>query len=285
MDNHRQVEVVKEVLDLEIYVSNTSQRLSTLKSEQFRKAPAPPVKTTIKRTYPEIQSSKKFSWIVAIIICIPFTLIGSLIYYFIMKSAEKRDIERIRNSAEYKGQCARLDAAYDRQQAAANQKYQAEKMAYDTQVMPAYRSSLNEWTIRQKQKILQTERDLADAQNRLKMIYQTTKVIPVQYRTIDAISYIYDMISTSDYDIKQAIENYDRKSQRELDKARLRAQQRANRIADEQSALLDEQNALLDQQNMIADQARHEARQAAIVAAVQRHNTNKLLKERNEKLR
>lgn len=116
-------------------------------------------------------------------------------------------------------------------------------------------------------------------------LYESSKIVPRQYRSRKALRYLYDIISTSDYDIKEAIELYDRKRQLEVEEERLRAQQRANALADEQSALLDEQNALLDQQNAIANRARHEARQAAIVAAVQRHNTNKLLKERNNKIK
>ena len=284
MDNSKQVETVKQVLDLEVYVSNTSQRLSALKSEQFGLAPKAPVKTTIKRSYPKIESQRKVNWAIAIILSLFFVPLG-FIYYFSVKKAKERDVERIRNSAEYKARCAKLNAEYDRQQAAADRKYQAEKAAYDSRLLPEYKAALNAWNVAQKQKISQTERDLANAQNRLNEIYRATKVVPVQYRNINALKYIYSMISTSDYNVKQAIDLYDRHKQRKLDEARLQEQRRANRIADEQSALLDEQNALLDQQNAIANRARQEARQAATIAMLQRHKTNKLLKERNDRRR
>ena len=82
---------------------------------------------------------------------------------------------------------------------------------------------------------------------------------------MDALQYIYDMISTSDYDVRQAIEEM-----------RLQEQQQAN-------ALAMEQNDLLDRQNSIAEKARRDANIAAAVGAVQRHNTNKTIKKWMEK--
>ena len=225
MDNSKQVETVKQVLDLEVYVSNTSQRLSALKSEQFGLAPKAPVKTTIKRSYPKIESQRKVNWAIAIILSLFFVPLG-FIYYFSVKKAKERDVERIRNSAEYKARCAKLNAEYDRQQAAADRKYQAEKAAYDSRLLPEYKAALNAWNVAQKQKISQTERDLANAQNQLSEIYRTTKVVPLQYRNINALKYIYSMISTSDYDVKQAIDHYDRYKQRKLDEAKIREQRR-----------------------------------------------------------
>ena len=83
--------------------------------------------------------------------------------------------------------------------------------------------------------------------------------------------YIYDTVSTSDYDINGAIELYDKYRQRRIDEERLYEQQVANGLADEQ-------NELLNRQNDIANRARREANVANIVGAVQHHNTNKMLK-------
>ena len=56
-----------------------------------------------------------------------------------------------------------------------------------------------------------------------------------------------------------------------LEEMRLQEQQQAN-------ALAIEQNDLLDRQNSIAEKARRDANIAAAVGAVQRHNTNKAIK-------
>lgn len=116
------------------------------------------------------------------------------------------------------------------------------------------------------------QQDLRNARQNLSLIYQETKIVPSQYRTIEALSYIYEMISTSDCDVIFAIESYDKQKQRELDEARLQEQQLANQLADEQAQLLSEQNA-------IAEKARRDANIASAVSTVQRHNTNKMLKD------
>ena len=106
----------------------------------------------------------------------------------------------------------------------------------------------------------------------LSALYEQTRIVPAQYRDAYALQYIYDMISTSDYDVRQAIDSFDKNEQRRLDIMRLQEQQQAN-------ALAMEQNDLLDRQNTIAAKARRDANIAAVVGTVQRHNTNKTIKK------
>ena len=110
--------------------------------------------------------------------------------------------------------------------------------------------------------------------------YENTKIIAMQYRTIPALQYIYDMISTSDYDIMQAIDLYDRSEQRKLDAERLEEQRRLTEQQKTANELAAVNASLLQEQNEIADKARRDANIAAAVGAVQRHNLNKTLKKR-----
>lgn len=272
MENTNQVETIKQVLDNEILLANTQRKLSLLLTEKFSSAPNPPVCKTITRTYPAIEPQVPFNWPLAIIPSLVFWP-WILIYYFkFYKNDQKEDIERICNSEEYKAQCAKLDAEFDKQQEAANQKYEAEKKTYETETLPAYQKAFDEWTSQHNEKIEQVKKDLENVQANLSRIYEETKIIPMQYRKIEILQYIYDLISTSDYDVKQAIDIYDRNEQRKLDEAKLYEQQQANMLADEQ-------NNLVYEQNKIADKARREANAASVVGAIQRHNTNKTLKK------
>ncbi len=288
MDNIKQVETVKQVLELEKYIAKTSRTLSRMKSESFEQAPNPPVRTIIQRTYPPIVSQIKFNWVIA---CMPAIVIFILmfafwwltlllfpailwipIYYFaIHRTKKKEDIERIKNSEKYKAQCSAADREFNKQQEVANQKYEAEKKIYDTETLPKYQKALDEWTLQHNEKVSKIEKDLTNAQNNLNSIYETTKIVPLQYRKIETLQYIYDLMSTSDYDIKQAIDLYDRNEQRKLDEARLYEQQQANQLANEQ-------NDLLYEQNEISAKARRDANIASVVGTIQRHNTNKTLK-------
>lgn len=270
MDNLKQVETVKKVLDNEILLANTQNKLSNLLAENYPPAPNPPTLDTFTKTYPEIKSEVKFNWALALVPCIIF-LPWIIIYYFaIYKMKRDEDIERIRNSEEYKAQCAQIDLEYEKQLESANQKYETEKQIYETETLPEYQKAYEEWTTKHNEAVDQTQKELNTVQENLNKIYEETKIVPMQYRKIEILQYIYDMISTSDYDVKQAIDIYDRNEQRKLDEAKLYEQQQANWLADEQ-------NELLYKQNEIATKARRDANIAAAVSTVQRHNTNKTL--------
>ncbi len=289
MDNTK-VETLKKVLDLEIYIKNAQSKLSRLQNTSFGSAPQPPVCQKIQKKYPTIKAQVKFNWIIALIpLLLGLILLSSspiysalfimslpiwiVVYYLaIYRKQKANNIEQIRNSVEYKAQCAEIDAECGKQQAIANQKYEEEKRLYETETLPNYQKKLDVWTTKHEQEIKQAEHDLSNAQQNLSLIYQETKIVPSQYRTIEALEYIYELISTSDYDITYAIDNYEKQKQRKLDEARLREQQLANQLADEQAQLLYEQNA-------IAEKARLDANIASVVGTIQRHNTNKILND------
>ena len=84
------------------------------------------------------------------------------------------------------------------------------------------------------------------------------------------------MISTSDFDVKRAIEKYDENINRNLEAAKLRAQQQANELASQQ-------NALLENQNEIAQKARRDANIAAVASTIQQHKLNKTIKDMSSK--
>lgn len=278
MSNEEQVKTLKEILSLENYLISAEKKLFSLKSESFNAPPQAPICGTVTRTYPEIVSKVKFNKILAIIPTLFFTPWIAIYYFGIYKPLKRKDIENIRNSEEYKAECAKLDASYDAQEKAFKQQYEEAKKKYDTETLPMYNNQLNAWTIKHDAEIDRATDDLMAAKNKLNTIYESTKIVPRQYRSLEALQYIYDLISTSDYDITYAISNYDTHRQREIDSARLREQQLANDLADEQASLLSEQN-------QIAEQARKDARFANAVNMVQNHNRNKSLKSINNKLK
>lgn len=172
-----------------------------------------------------------------------------------------------------------MDEDRQRRQAAADERYQAAMKEYNETILPAYQKELETWTERIRSEITAARDTLRDAEEQLEALYASTKIVPAQYRDMDALEYLYDMISSSDYSIREAIEMYDKERQRRLEEQKIHAQQRANTLADQQLQLTCEQNELLQQQNAISDRARKDARNAAIIGTVQRHHTNKMLKD------
>lgn len=173
------------------------------------------------------------------------------------------------------------------QQANLDSQYAKEKEHYDTVVLPQYKTEFSVWT-KEHNKMIRTVSDKLESDYKAQSeLYETSKIIPMQYRSIKALTYIYQLMSTSDYDIKEAIDMYDKEIQRQQEAARIEELRRANELVEEQNYRLHqqnqiaaEQNDLLAEQNDLEIEAQRNQRQADFVSAVQRHNTNKYLKNR-----
>jgi len=58
----------------------------------------------------------------------------------------------------------------------------------------------------------------------LEELYSVHRIIPLPYRKAEAMQYIYNIVSTSDYEMKDAIEMYDRYAQRKENQERFEEQ-------------------------------------------------------------
>ena len=302
MSNTTQAEILQKVLEIEKTIKQTKLRLGNLRTESYDEAPIAPTRNLVNRTYPEIVPTVEFdkkkaflplivsivatvvlSWVPVLGLVITFTfwpaLIWSIYSYFVLFKKEKTEnIEQIRNSEEYKEKCADCDKAFDEQQAEFDKAYEEAKTEYDTKILPDYEIKLAEWTAKHDKEVEEQEVILKNAETELENLYTTTKIVPIQYRNIEALQYITDMVSSSDYDVKQAIESYDKKVQRDLDIKKIEEQQIANQLADEQANLLAEQADLIEESNKIARKARRDANISSAIGIVQRHNLNKKFK-------
>lgn len=296
MTHEQEVKIVKEIFSLELKRNNTTSSLELTQLEKFESCPPPPERLIAPTPeYPPIVPTIKFNYILCFIPSLVCWILGASItllfflsivgtfwipyyYFFIYKRNKKLEYEKIKNSLEYRNQCDALDKQCAEKQAELDVVNNQKLQEYENTVLSVYNKKLEEWQTKQNEKINELKSRLSDINNQLKNLYNDSKLIPRQYRTIPALKSIKDTITTSEYDVKTAIEMYDRNEQRKLDEARLREQQIANQHAADQNYLLQEQNALAEEQNAITEQARRDANRAAIVSAVQRHNINKKLK-------
>ncbi len=256
--------------------------------ETFRAEPIKPQKTIITSNYPEIKpsftecvKSIEQSKLIILIVCV-FFLFPVAIFLFLKeyKNGKNNAIENVKNSAEYKAKCEVIDKETKQKQADADLKYQKALEEYEKVLLPQYKIEFDEWSVNHNKEIETVQNILNTSTEELSNHYENTKIIAMQYRTIPALQYIYDMISTSDYDIMQAIDLYDRSEQRKLDAERLEEQRRLTEQQKTANELAAVNASLLQEQNEIADKARRDANIAAAVGAVQRHNLNKTLKKR-----
>lgn len=277
---NNQTENLKKALDLELFIRDKTKELNLCLSETFSPIPPVPQRKTITLKMPDIQPTIKFNWPIAIALGITTSGIGALVYYFAYyKPKKQEEIKAIEASANYKEACNKVLEQQKEQQAKEDEIYNQAKNKYDTITLPKYKQDLNAWTIKHNAKIKDLENEIKKATIDLEKHYSSTKIIPKQYRSIDALKYIYDMVSSSDYNIKEAIESYDKNEQRKLEQARIVEQQQANQLAYEQNQLAYEQNELLTEQNKVAKKAHRDQNIASIVGTVQRHNTNKQFKK------
>ena len=248
-----------------------------------------------------------FIWpIIGIGGCAPY---GALAYWLVKKSAYKKKVEALTaalpQTPEYiqakaeadriaQQKQAEIDEVLKNQQANFDSQYAKEKEQYDTVVLPKYQAELSVWTMEHDKKV-KAVKDKLDADCRAQSeLYTTTKIIPMQYRSIEALTYLYQLMSTSEYDLKEAVDMYDKELQRQQEAERIRqemdrvaALQRANVIAETQNLHLAHQNALLDEQanlqyeqNRIAERQREDDRRREIETEYHRHQIRKNLKNR-----
>lgn len=287
MDSNNQVENLKKALDLELLISSSKEKLSCLLNENFRQPPEEPQKITWSPNYPEIKITFKDRikciepyMLIIMFVCI-FGLFPVSLFLFFKeyKKAKITACEKVKNSEEYRKQCEEIDRDVSERQAKSDLEFEEALNEYENILMPQYKKELAAWTKNHNREITEIQNILNTATDELIIHYENTKIIPLQYRNIEALQYIYDMISTSDYDIKQVIENYDRDMQRRLDKARLQEQQILNEQQRQANELAAVNASLLQEQNDIAERARRDANIAAAVGTIQRHNINKNLKK------
>lgn len=299
MEHEQQVKIVAQALALERKAENANRKYERLYAERNPEhPPAEPQKQSVTRQIPIIRSKIKVDWLtlllpagisgVLFILAVVgrsavFSVIASLIstfaffgwpivYYFVIyKKKKQEEEERIRNSAEYRQQCAAAEARFESQSKQAESEYQKAMAEYKTVLFPEYCKRRDAWLKQHQQSIDRTLAEYRELRAKLDALYNATKIIPAQYRTIPALEYICNMMSTSEYNIRDAIDNYDRCMQRRIDEAKLYEQQKANVLADAQ-------NALLDEQNYIAKKQRRDENIAAIIGTVQRHKLYKTIK-------
>ena len=293
MEHEKQVQNVKKALELETHAEALRKSLHAEQEKCFGKpAPNPPTKKTAEFTPPPIRHGCKLNWLMMLLpaaidialsmitqsVLLTMLIFATLfvwppVYYFVLYRKEKKEaIEKVRNSDEYQREYAAAKAEADNKQKLYDIEYAAAKDEFENVTMPKYQAEYAEWESEKKKKVKQIDEELSEVHKELTELYEQTRIVPIQYRSIYALQYIYDMISTSDYDVRQAIDSFDKNEQRRLDIMRLQEQQQAN-------ALAMEQNDLLDRQNTIAAKARRDANIAAVVGTVQRHNTNKTIKK------
>lgn len=297
-------EYLKQALDLERKCDSLRDRKSIIENECFYDPPKPPIKRTVVEKQPVVKSQLKcdykkalaplkyisiatgvtillalitngflFAFLIVfeILIGIPVGLLCFLNYrMFTFTKIRLQDEERIRNSPEFREYAQKLKQEYESDLKAAEAQYLAEYNNYET-ALASYNKKKLDWMYDRNDRLASVALDLQNAKIELQRAYQDLPEIPSMYRTRDVLEQVYEIVSTSNYTIKEAIDVYDRNRQIDIQTQRLSEQRRSNDIQEDQLYAQYEAND-------IADQARRDRNRAEAVRAYQHHQTNKHLK-------
>lgn len=308
---------VKQLLDYEETIDQKQEAINRERQSGFTKEkPTVPQYKKVVRTYPSVKSNLKpdylkwsrpliatgilfaaamvlsviplFSVLMAIVILADFFLAGAAAVYIlyqrtvIFPRVRKNDEEKIRNSQEYRTACTRLDQEYDKKQAELDREYEAAERRYKEETA-VWEKEYKIWKAERDEKICSMENELTELQTQRDRLYDELNAIPVHYRQTEVVRYIYHVISTSDYTIKEAINLYDRNEQRKIEEARLREQRLHNQLQEEANMYADEMNELQREANKTAAKTRRDMNIANAAHIYQNHKLGKTIEKMRKK--
>ena len=157
-------------------------------------------------------------------------------------------------SSEYQESRRRIDMMNAKALQDAEIEYQQRLEAYNKMLNPEYshmRESLDSALQMSEEERNQIKQKKDQIAAQLESLYESTHLIPPQYRNEAALSYIYSTLSGSQLSFADAVMLYENALQRSLEAQRIEEQQRTNALLDERNDLLDEQNELLHRRNQI----------------------------------
>ena len=257
MDNQSQNQILEKALQLETKKQSLEQAIPSIESSiqgvRNQKPPAPPVMGKVeKEKPPKIKPTAKYNfllaflpfavtillktfladWIPSLYFTIAFLLplcgfFWIFVYTFLIyMKARRKNIETIRSSPEYAAQCNAIEEQFQQQKYAAEFEYAQAKQIYDTQTLPAFEQKRSAAIAELEAKKKAALSELSTVEQELEALYDACGLIPIQYRNIPALSFIYNTIHSSRVDITTAFHLYEQKKQQEIEEEKLRQYQR-----------------------------------------------------------
>lgn len=114
--------------------------------------------------------------------------------------------------------------------------------------------------------------------------FNTIECIPKKYQTLEALEYIIDILSTSNMDVRFALDSYDRDVQRRLTEEQNQSIRYMNDLQEEYNSEMRYQSALQEDANDIADRARKQSNLLHVAHMAQEHKYHKETQKQLDKL-
>ena len=159
---------------------------------------------------------------------------------------------RIRNSPYYNQRLIKAREEHSERQKQLDAQFDRDVEFYNSKTYPEYLQELEAWNVKHearlqdnRDKIQKIDVDVETKRTTLQTLYQDTKRIPPNYQTECILECILKILESTDYDIKTALEIYDRQY------LKLQAERKVLAIQ-KQTEHLRQQNDHLEYQNELA---------------------------------
>ena len=193
----------------------------------------------------------------------------------------KEDVIRIKASKAYKDEYQRRLDAQKHKQKKFDSEYESENAQYEKSY-DLWKEHKKSWESDRDRRYEEAVAEYLSEKYILYKMFNEFGKIPKQYRFMECIEYIRDVLATSDVDIKTALEMYDRERQRKLENERIVAMNRHNDLQEQYNAEMEYQSELHERANDIAQKHRREAAALGAYNAYQNHKQTKILEKREK---
>ncbi|MBQ1287428.1 MAG: hypothetical protein IIY22_02595 [Erysipelotrichaceae bacterium] len=255
-----------------------------------------------------------FGWLVSFVGSLVsfFSFFGSIAYYLNKRKHWMEEVKRRKMAAEndpgYLNARAEAERAaqeeMDRKarvlknnQAVLDRKYEKDKKEYELTTLPTYEKEKELWEIEKEIKTSIIADDLASNQQLQKELYDSTKLISVNNRTLPKLIWLYEDMNSTEHDIERATDLLNADLQlaatqnvaQRVDDMNADLRYGFNRLYSELdrgfaqiTEQLDLANCNLDDVRKDLRKTKHVASADLIMGSIQRHKSNKMLRSQNE---
>ena len=127
-------------------------------------------------------------------------------YFEFLKKRTELSEKLAQNTPEYVNAYNMAEKVAKEKQDSLNLQYAKDKEEYETQIIPMYNQELSSWEASQKMKINIISDDLNANLNAQEALYNETKLVPKNNRSLNDLIWIYEDMSTSEHDFERAID-------------------------------------------------------------------------------
>ena len=170
----------------------------------------------------------------------------------IQENISKAEVDRIKNSAEYITACKKIDDEYKAACERSETQYKKAQDVYYNETLPKYESDKAAWLTERDTEVEQLKQEFTmlskrkatykelhtNAQIRLVELFDTYRMIPSDYQDYDVVCKLYDIMDSTTYSIKEAIQLYNQEISNQI---KYESLQEARRSADSLDAIAEQQ--------------------------------------------